>query len=97
MRRLLMAAAIYCCAAGHITHAQGIKIPVGQQPDTAATLPQRGATQTALETQRGHPLHKTAAVGNPPISRWDYAGYSVYFERDTVIHSIVNHPQSPGN
>jgi hypothetical protein len=97
MRRLLMAAAIYCCAAEHIAHAQVIKIPVGQQSDTAATLPQRGATQATLETQRGQPLNKTAAVGNPPISRWDYAGYSVYFERDTVIHSIVNHPQSPGN
>jgi hypothetical protein len=27
-------------------------------------------------------------VGQPPITRWDYASYSVYFEYDRVIDSV---------
>jgi hypothetical protein len=28
-------------------------------------------------------------VGKPPISRWEYPGFIVYFESDHVIHSVV--------
>ena len=30
------------------------------------------------------------AVGNPPISRWEYPGFVVYFEHEHVIHSVVS-------
>jgi len=28
-------------------------------------------------------------VGKPPISRWEYPGFVVYFEHEHVIHSVV--------
>jgi hypothetical protein len=29
------------------------------------------------------------AVGRPPISRWEYPGFIVYFEHEHVIHAVV--------
>jgi hypothetical protein len=37
----------------------------------------------------GAPVTKIPAVGNPPISRWEYPGFVVYFEHEHVIHSVV--------
>jgi hypothetical protein len=40
-------------------------------------------------TQRfGEPSKRHTAVGQPPITRWDYPGFSVYFEYDRVIDSV---------
>jgi hypothetical protein len=30
-------------------------------------------------------------VGHPPITRWDYPAYSVFFEHDHVLHTVA-HP-----
>ena len=35
-------------------------------------------------------MTKVPAVGKPPISRWEYPGFVVYFEHDHVIHSVVS-------
>jgi hypothetical protein len=32
-------------------------------------------------------------VGDPPITRWVYDRFTVYFENDRVIHSVVHHDQ----
>ena len=51
--------------------------------------PSRGMTMTEVTHKFGAPVSKVPAVGNPPISRWDYPGFVVYFERDHVIHSVI--------
>ncbi|MGH8148927.1 MAG: hypothetical protein ACRETB_02970 [Steroidobacteraceae bacterium] len=51
--------------------------------------PQRGMNMAHVERQFGAPVTRHAAVGNPPITRWDYPDYSVFFERHTVIHTVV--------
>src|ERR1700736_2407164 len=51
--------------------------------------PARGLTMDEVATKFGSPVSKVPAVGNPPISRWDYPGLVVYFEREHVIHSVV--------
>jgi hypothetical protein len=56
---------------------------------TATELPKRGSTMAAVEARFGAPTTKHAAVGNPPITRWDYAGYSVYFEHQHVVHAVA--------
>ena len=30
------------------------------------------------------------APTHPPITRWSYADYTVYFENDHVVHSVLN-------
>jgi hypothetical protein len=35
-------------------------------------------------------------VGQPPITRWDYRTFSVYFEYDHVVNSVLHHqPRHP--
>jgi hypothetical protein len=42
-----------------------------------------------VEAKFGAPVTKHDAVGAPPITRWDYAGFSVFFERDRVIDAVT--------
>lgn len=51
--------------------------------------PTRGMSKTSVEEQFGQPEQQFDAVGEPPISRWVYADFVVFFEYDTVIHSVV--------
>jgi len=53
--------------------------------------PERGMTQQQVESFFGSPLEKMSPVGDPPITRWVYDKYTVYFEYDRVIHSAVHH------
>ncbi len=36
----------------------------------------------------GAPLEKHDAVGKPPITRWDYTDYVVYFEYNMVLNTV---------
>ena len=58
-----------------------------KQSDVAT--PGRGMTMTQVSLKFGAPVTKVPAVGNPPISRWEYPGFVVYFEYDHVIHSVI--------
>lgn len=50
--------------------------------------PTRGMSRAKVESVFGTPDSRRGPVGDPPISRWDYAGFAVYFEYDKVIHSV---------
>ncbi|HXC58483.1 MAG TPA: hypothetical protein VN645_04145 [Steroidobacteraceae bacterium] len=52
-------------------------------------LPKRGAAMSAVEKQFGAPKTRHEAVGKPPITRWDYEGFSVYFEYQHVVHAVA--------
>jgi hypothetical protein len=52
--------------------------------------PGRGMTMHAVEAKFGAPQERHPAVGQPPISRWDYHGFRVFFENDRVIHAVVD-------
>lgn len=54
-------------------------------------LPDNGLTKSEVEQRYGRPNERRAPVGEPPISRWLYDDYSVYFERDLVIESVLHH------
>ena len=56
--------------------------------------PKPGMSMTAVESAYGAPSQRHAAVGGavaqqPPITRWDYPSFSVYFENDKVIHAVA--------
>ena len=53
-------------------------------------LPTRASTMEQVKSQFGEPNTTQPAVGDPPISRWVYPGFTVYFEHDRVIHSVVS-------
>jgi hypothetical protein len=58
---------------------------------TAGKRPTRGMSMQKVAAAWGEPANKSEAVGKPPITRWDYAGFSVYFEYDHVIHAVMKH------
>ncbi|AOE84699.1 phosphodiesterase [Pseudomonas sp. TCU-HL1] len=76
--------------------AETLEIPVGEQGDAGLSLPARGESQRAVLERFGLPDEEHPAVGKPPISRWDYREFSVYFESGRVIDSVRHHqPRAP--
>jgi len=55
----------------------------------AAEHPTRGMTMTRVESKFGAPSNRVAPVGQPPITRWEYPGFVVYFENQHVIHTVT--------
>jgi hypothetical protein len=53
-----------------------------------AERPARGMTKARVEARFGAPDARRGAIGDPPISRWEYPGFVVYFEHDHVIHAV---------
>jgi hypothetical protein len=62
------------------------------QSAPAIQTPRNGLTMAQVRQQFGEPASELAAVGEPPITRWEYTGFSVFFEHDLVLHSVIQHP-----
>jgi hypothetical protein len=58
--------------------------------EATANMPKRGATMATVQTQYGAPTSKHGAVGKPPITRWDYPGFTVYFEYSHVVDTVAS-------
>ena len=91
-RNLLLAAVFAGGLAGAATIAVDNGIAV-KESDVAT--PTRGMTMRQVAAKFGDPVTKVPAVGRPPISRWEYPGFVVYFEADHVIHSVVPNGTAP--
>ena len=85
--RILTVFALFFGAFG-VTHAQTLEMD-GIAPDADSARPSRGMTAASVESRYGAPAAKEAAVGDPPISRWEYENFVVFFEYDRVIHAVV--------
>ena len=55
----------------------------------AAERPARGSSMSRVEARFGAPANRSGPVGKPPITRWDYPEFVVYFEFDHVLHSVT--------
>jgi hypothetical protein len=66
-----------------------ISIPVGSQSAASSIqLPAKHLSSDSVKQQFGEPVTVHPAVGTPPITRWDYPQFSVYFEYGHVIHAV---------
>ncbi|MFA9204222.1 MAG: hypothetical protein ACEQSD_09510 [Flavobacteriales bacterium] len=54
----------------------------------AQPLPTAGMKMPQVQSQFGQPAEKLASMGKPPITVWRYADFNVYFEHQTVLHSV---------
>lgn len=82
-KTLLAALGLLWCTSGHADVMQmGIIMPEAQAG------PLRGKYKAEVEQSFGAPERKVPAVGEPPISRWVYADYVVYFEGAVVLYSV---------
>ena len=80
-------AALYCGTVRAETIAVDDQVSVR---NSDIDCPGRGMTMKTVEAKFGAPQERHPAVGAPPISRWDYPTFSVFFEHEYVIHSVVN-------
>lgn len=51
-------------------------------------MPERGITMQRVRDQLGDPRKEIGPVGEPPITRWIYERFTVYFEHNRVLHSV---------
>lgn len=54
--------------------------------------PRNGMTMDMVRRQFGTPISEGSSIGDPPITRWEYKDFSVYFEYNLVLHSVVHRP-----
>ncbi len=62
---------------------------IDQKMAQATALPGRGMTMETVTRNFGEPSGRQAAIGDPPITRWDYPGFIVYFEYRHVVHAVA--------
>ena len=73
--------------------ADTLTIPLGSQGADldARNLPHKGESKRSVLERFGLADEEHQPVGQPPITRWDYREFSVYFEYDHVINSVRHH------
>jgi len=67
---------------------EGMMLPPPAAHPTDAKMPCCGIKLDKVRKDFGAPQQEIPAVGNPPILRWKYPAYIVYFEFDRVITSV---------
>lgn len=98
MHKTFLLAATIGFALAPAARADELKLPGPEA--TVASLPQRGLNQANVLHAFGEPRtrHEPAGGGSPrqpPITRWDYDGYSVFFENSLVIDVVVKDAPAP--
>jgi hypothetical protein len=94
MRRTVLAAiGIATGLAVAATWADELQMPASGYRQATA-LPDRGASMAQVEQRFGTPAQRISPVGEPPIARWVYPSFVVYFEGNLVIHAVATRPSS---
>lgn len=60
-------------------------------------VPQKSATMNQVRADYGDPIAESAPVGDPPITRWEYADFVVYFEHQHVITTVLKRTRAEDN
>jgi hypothetical protein len=93
--RLTSVAIVIALAAGlPSAHSETLLLQRVQQ-EQGATVPFRGMSMGQVEQHFGAPSSKLHPAGgdapqHPVINRWVYDRFTVYFERDRVINTVLN-------
>ena len=66
------------------------QIDPDQVIERVAGMPERGTSMESVQQRLGDPERRVAPVGEPPITRWVYDRFTVYFEHDRVLHAVKN-------
>ncbi|MBU2705223.1 hypothetical protein KCM76_04485 [Zooshikella marina] len=66
-----------------------VNIADQKQQSQVGDLPHHGLTEQQVRHQFGEPK-ATHSVGQPTITRWEYDKFTVYFDRQQVLHSVVH-------
>ncbi|MEZ5540612.1 MAG: hypothetical protein R3F42_01060 [Pseudomonadota bacterium] len=94
LRTLLLTLALPLTLCGPVAADTLLMESIGSAP--SIPTPRSGLNMASVRAQFGEPVIEQPTVSvnggplQPPITRWDYDGFSVIFERDLVVHSVVH-------
>lgn len=90
MRRMTGILLFLFVLAPAMTNADTLLIDSVNQKSAGVSQATRGMTMDQVSRHFGAPSQKLAPVGNPPITRWIYPTYTIYFEYQLVLTSVAN-------
>lgn len=95
MKCILTALTLSLGFLGSVPTAAGDTLLIERTQVSDLTLPKRGASMAQVRNAFGEPTQRFAPVGGsssamPPITRWQYPGFSVYFEHKHVVDAVVD-------
>lgn len=95
IHRVIFAALLLSVAFGSPSQADVLKINPDSSILESAKTPKRGMTMKQVRAEYGKPIKIHRSKGKvkknwPRITRWEYARFSVYFERKVVLHTVVH-------
>lgn len=61
----------------------------------ASDRPDKGMSMKRVLRRFGEPVEKLPPAGKPPITRWIYEDFTVYFENNYVIHAVEKRKRLP--
>jgi len=85
----VLAALALSCSAVLSSAAQADELRTPRVTSPSHDRPTRGMSMEKVEATFGAPTNRAAPVGEPPITRWEYPGFTVYFEHQYVIHTVA--------
>lgn len=71
-----------------VTQADTLMIDVIDQ-SAGVDRPIKGQSMNTVEARYGNPREILPTVGQPPITRWVYDDFTVFFEGSSVLHAVV--------
>ena len=101
MQTRILAAVLCGCALASAAVAETLVVnDEVQVRESQLERPKRGLTMDEVEKHFGAPVNRRPAVGGaspqqPPITRWDYNGFAVIFERDRVVDAVATSGEPP--
>jgi hypothetical protein len=97
MRKTVHSAIAMACVGMALAAVQAQDLQMtGAQAASRVGVPPRGITMAQVEQRYGAPASRLAAVGQPPITRWVYPSFVVFFEGNVVIHAVASSAATPG-
>jgi hypothetical protein len=98
MRKMVLAVAGVALGLGLVTaRAQEGQAAGASYGQSQVNIPTRGLTMDQVEQRYGAPTSRIAAIGQPPITRWVYPSFVVYFEYNLVIHAVATQVTASNN
>lgn len=86
--KVLVIIMVLFALAPQVTYADKLTIGVSKQGDKSIEKPKAGVSMDKVRQRYGQPERVVNAVGEPPITRWYYPEFTVYFEFDKVVHAV---------
>ncbi len=90
MKRIIALSMLLSCGLPAVAARADVLLIEALRAADGRNLPCNGLTTAKVRQRWGEPSKIHAPVGQPPISRWVYPEFSVYFEYDLALCSVLN-------